>query len=242
MKTNDLRTGRFGITTTCCTACGTTAVVYLNGEKPLCNGHRVELIDSEKALATIEHRKPRILKLLPVWSLNAASAVLSGDLTPKINRQGEEGKLCCLPECGHYAGNWGIAKNGVAHLFCGGCGEAMAFVATKCKRTDRVPVRAEDARKEAARQREAIDAVNKGKAGFAASLLGTVSPTTLALALQAAKPVVAAIEAKPAEASPRQPRRDGKKAREAAEAAAKAAAAAPTAPIAVEAATSPAAN
>ncbi len=242
MKTNDLRTGNLGITSTRCTACDKLAVVYLNGEKPLCNSHRVELIESEKVLAAIEFRDPRILKLLPVWSLNAASAVLSGDLIPEINRQGEEGKLCCLPGCGHYAGNWGIAKDGVAHLFCGGCGEAMAFVATKHKRTNRVPVKAEDARKEAARQREAIDAVNKGNAGFAASLLGTVSPTTMALALQATKPAVAAPEAKPAEVSPRQPRLDGKKARKA-EAAAKAAAAAPATPIAVEAAaTSTAAN
>jgi len=184
MKTNSkqnqfVRTGGWDKTDTKCNCAKEGATVYLNHNgalTPLGENCRKALIAGESQLALVEKRRPRLIALVPVWSLNMATAIATGEQFPEVNRlgvdrDGRPSKLCACKGCNHPVGNKGIPRNGIAYLFCGGCGAAFEIVAEK-KLQDLKPMSAEEARKAAAEQRDA-------NVGIAASLLGTTTPSTV---------------------------------------------------------------
>ena len=175
-----VRTGGWEKTDTQCKCGKERATVYLNhlgALTALGENCRKALLAGERQLALVEKREPRFIALVPVWSLNMATAIATGEQFPEQNRLGKDRdgrlcKLCACRGCNHPAGNKGIPRNGIAHLFCGGCGAALEIVAERKKLPDLKPMSAEEARQEAAKQRDA-------NLGIATELLGTTTGTTI---------------------------------------------------------------
>ncbi len=211
-RTQYVRDPGYGETETKCSVhADEFAVVYLvNGETmtPLGNTARREIIESERAFAQLENRKPRFINLVPVWCLNAASDIVEGQLTPEINRfgrdrDGKQCKLCATPGCNHPSGNRAIPRKGINRPFCGGCAAALTIVAEKAGRKDLVPISVEKAREIAGQQREEVKVVLTTKATLAASLLGPTTPLKLtADGKLAQNPFAALADPKPATPPP----------------------------------------
>jgi len=175
-----VRTGGWDKTDTQCKCKQEGATVYLNAQGVLTalgENCRKALLAGEKLLALQEKRDQRFFPLVPIWSLNMAAAIATGVQFPEENRldkdrDGRPCKLCACKGCNHPVANKGIPRNGIAHLFCGGCGAALEIVAERMKLPDLKPMSAEEARQAAAKQRDA-------NVALAAELLGTTTGTTI---------------------------------------------------------------